>query len=167
MSQLYVPPVPAFAEGERVNRWFLKLFSHNALARIAGSQSRLRRDQNPAKRLCDTAWESKGDVTTLMLSEPRRLTAHDMCAGIWMGYRCEIGLSNGYQGWQDHRDPALLRLHSYNKLPKRHAQRIRPIYGRLDRAYILKITDSLSNHFLQNTRLSAARIEFDRSATIT
>ena len=33
-----------------MNRWFLRLFPHNTLARIAGSQPRLRRDQDPAKR---------------------------------------------------------------------------------------------------------------------
>ena len=54
VSKSYVPPVLAFAEGERVNRWFLWLYFHNALMRIAGSQSRLRRDQDPAKQYYDT-----------------------------------------------------------------------------------------------------------------
>jgi hypothetical protein len=70
VSQLHVPPVPAFAEGKRVNRWFLRLLSHNALERIAGSQSRLRRDQDPAKRLYNTACPLRVRLTDRSFSLP-------------------------------------------------------------------------------------------------
>src|SRR5210317_466493 len=53
-----VPPVPAFAEGKCLNRRFQRDLIHTALVRIAGSQSRLRRDQDPAKPHYDTASRS-------------------------------------------------------------------------------------------------------------
>jgi hypothetical protein len=46
--QLCVSPVAAFADGERVNRRFLRLLFHNALATIAGSQPRFQRVQDPS-----------------------------------------------------------------------------------------------------------------------
>ena len=55
VSQLYVPPVLAFAEGERVNWRFKRLHSHNDLARIAGSHRHLWRVQDTAKPYYDTA----------------------------------------------------------------------------------------------------------------